>query len=666
MMSASKCFVAALLLVGCGCVKMESMARSGTAMSRANPIRKVVTMLQKIQKKVEAEGEAETELHEKFMCSCKTGTADYTQSISDGEAKVESLAANLESSKGALAQLKSDLTGHKADREAAKAALAEATSMREKEAAAYAGVKAESETNIEAMSKAVAAVEKGMGGAFLQTKAADKLSAIISSNVNMEADSRQMIMSFLSNEDQSAGSGEIVGVLKQLGDEMKKDLADATGVEEAAITSFNELTAAKSEEVATLTTAIEDKITRVGETGLAIEDIKADAKDTADKLADDQKFLADLKKECAAKEAEWDAVCKERQGELLALADTITMLNSDEALELFKKTLPSASASFMQVTESSSAMRARALATIHAAQKSSKRPVRRLDLIALALHGKTADFSKVLGMIDEMVGVLGTEQKDDNEKKEYCNTEIDSSEDKLKMNQQQIKDTDAAIADAKESVTTIEGEIVALVGSVALLDQAVAAATVQRKKENAAFKELRSGNTAAMQLIEMAKKRLNKFYNPKLAFVATSFLQVRSVETEVSQKKSEESTGVIAMMDTLVADLEKETTIAETDEKDAQSDYEKYMEDSKTMRAESTKITQDKTAAKADTIGALGNHEDDLETAFTKMKGSNDQLKILHQDCDWLLANFDSRKEARADEVESLKKAKAVLSGADA
>jgi len=119
------------------------------------------------------------------------------------------------------------------------------------------------------------------------------------------------------------------------------------------------------------------------------------------------------------------------------------------------------------------------------------------------------------------------------------------------------------------------------------------------------------------------------------------------------------------MMDTLVADLEKETTIAETDEKDAQSDYEKYMEDSKTMRAESTKITQDKTAAKADTIGALGNHEDDLETAFTKMKGSNDQLKILHQDCDWLLANFDSRKEARADEVESLKKAKAVLSGAD-
>jgi chromosome segregation ATPase len=289
-------------------------------------------------------------------------------------------------------------------------------------------------------------------------------------------------------------------------------------------------------------------------------------------------------------------------------------------------------------------------------------------LISLALHGKTSDFSKVIGMIDEMVSVLGSEQKDDDEKKEYCGNELDATEDKIKVHEQEISDSTAAIADAKETIATVEKEIAALAAGLEALDASVATATEQRQKENAAFKDLRASNTAAMDLIEMAKKRLNKFYNPKLAFVATSFLQVRTqpeAAAALVQKKSEESAGVMAMMDTLVAELEKETTVAETDEKDAQSDYETFMADSKKMRAENTKIVMDKTAAKADAIGALESHEDVLTQGQKKLKGASEQLAALHSDCDWLLSNFDSRKEARADEVDSLKKAKAVLSGAE-
>jgi hypothetical protein len=535
--------------------------------------------------------------------------------------------------------------------------------MREKEAATFAGVKAEQETNIAAMSKAVAAIEKGGGSAFLQTDAAQQLRNVAASAQALSGDARQEVLAFLDQSDGSEASGEILGVLKQLGDEMTKDLKDATAVEDKAIADYNGLVAAKNAEVATLTSAIEDKITRIGETGLLIEDTKADAKDTAEKLQEDKEFLATLKSDCAKKETEWAAVCKERQAELLALADTITMLNSDDALELFKKTLPSA-ASFMQVSVKASTVKARALAMIRAAGKHGVH----LDLISLALHGKTSgDFTKVIGMIDEMVSVLGSEQKDDDEKKEYCNSEIDETEDKIKGHEQEISDSKAAVADAKETIATVEKEIAALAAGLVALDASVDTATEQRKKENAAFKELRASNTAAMDLIEMAKKRLNKFYNPKLAFVATSFLQVRSVQTEAAlvQKASEESAGVMARMDTLVAELEKETTIAKTDETDAQSDYETFMADSKKMRAENTKILQDKTAAKADAEGALEGNTDVQTQGEKKLKGAEEQLAALHGDCDWLLANFDSRKEARSDEVDSLKKAKAVLSGAD-
>jgi len=627
---------------------------STSAMTRANPIRRVVTALQKIEKKVTKEGEEATELHETFMCACKTQTNDYTQSISDGEAKSGQLSANLESTTDLKAQLESDLKGHKSDREAAKMALADAKALREKEAAAFAATKTEYETNIAAMTEAVAAIEAGGGNSFLQTDAAQNLRDIVNSRQSMGGDSREEILAFLSNSEEAGASGEIVGILKQLGDEMAKDLADATKVEEGAIADYNGLVAAKNEEVATLTTAIEDKITRIGESGLKIEDLKADSKDTAEKIVADNKFLADLKVECADKEKAWDAESKERQAELVAIAETITMLNSDEALELFKKTLPS-SASLLQLTDRASAVKARALEMIHEAQKSAK-PMQHLDMIALALHGRTSDFSKVIGMIDEMVSVLKSEQKDDNEKKEYCNTEIDKTEDNIKVKDQEGKDSKAAIADAKESVATLESEIAALVAGLKELDESVDAATAQRKKENTAWKELQASNTAAMDLIEMAKNRLQKFYNPKLA----KFLQVRT------QKSGEAATGVMAMMDGLVAELEKETTVAEANEKDAQSDYEKLMADSKAMRIENSKLVEDKTAAKADATGAAETHEENLAVVQTKLKGAEDQLGVLHQDCDWLLSNYDSRQEARTDEIESLKKAKAVLSGADA
>merc|ERR1719171_919065 len=147
---------------------------------------------------------------------------------------------------------------------------------------------------------------------------------------------------------------------------MEKDLAEMIAQEEAAIKSYEELMAAKKSEIEALTKAIEEKLVRVGELGVKIATMKNDLEDTQETLAEDTKYLADLGKTCAAKTKEWEARCKSRSEELLALSDTIKILNDDDALELFKKTLPSASFLQMQVTESQ--LRARALKIIRNTQ----------------------------------------------------------------------------------------------------------------------------------------------------------------------------------------------------------------------------------------------------------------------------------------------------------
>merc|ERR1719265_998493 len=119
------------------------------------------------------------------------------------------------------------------------------------------------------------------------------------------------------------------------------------------------------------------------------------------------------------------------------------MLNDDDALELFKKTLPGAS-SLIQMTASTASTRARALAAIRAAQKKG-RPG--LDFIALAIEGKKIGFEKVIGMIDEMVVTLKKEQQDDDHKKEYCAAQFDQSDDKKKSLERSIRDFETVIAD---------------------------------------------------------------------------------------------------------------------------------------------------------------------------------------------------------------------------
>jgi chromosome segregation ATPase len=668
--------------------------------NRANPIRRVVTMLQNMQKKVVAEGEKEKELFDKYMCYCKTSGEDLKKSIADNEEKAANLPSEIEEAEAKKKQLDEDVKQAQEDRAAAKKAMAEATALREKEAAEYAKASADDKVNLEGITGAVAAIEKGMAGAFLQTPVASMLKKL--------AEKRQEndVVAFLegsASEGYAPSSGEIVGILKQMHDEITVELKDITKVENERIAAYDKLMAAKAKEVAALTKAIEEKLERSGALAVEIVQMKNDLGNVDEQIAEDKKFLADLDKNCKTKAGEWEEIVKTRNEELLALADTIKILNDDDSLELFKKTLPSPAPSLMQLQVTSASMRSRALAAIRAAPRSAH-----LDFIALAIHGKKIGFDKVITMIDEMVATLKTEQADDDKKKEYCEKEFDTADDKKKSLEHTIKNLDTEIEDTKEGISTVTDEIAALQASIKALDKAVAEATEQRKEEHEDFVNLMAQDSAAKELLAFARNRLNKFYNPKLyeappkrelteedraTLAAGGTLPPTptpggiagtgiTVLADVSEhgvakpppppeapgafvKKTEESNGVITMIDLLVKDLDKEMTVAETEEKDAQADYEEMMADAKEKHAEDVKVLENKEATLADLKAALEKQTDEKTAATQELANTGKYIASLHAECDWLVQYFDVRAEARASEVDALGNAKAVLSGAD-
>merc|ERR1719446_11700 len=129
-----------------------------------------------------------------------------------------------------------------------------------------------------------------MSGGFMQTSAASILKKLVVSNVDLIDYDREELVAFLQgSSDYAPKSGEIVGILKQLADEMDKDYAELVANEKAAIKSYEELMAAKTKEVEALTKAIEEKMVRVGELGVEIVTMKNDLTDTEEALMEDTK-----------------------------------------------------------------------------------------------------------------------------------------------------------------------------------------------------------------------------------------------------------------------------------------------------------------------------------------------------------------------------------------
>merc|ERR1719383_450047 len=365
-----------------------------------------------------------------------------------------------------------------------------------------------------------------------------------------------------------------------------------------------------------------------------------------------------------------------------------------------KKTLPTPS--FIQMQDSSKTLRRRALVVLQAARASKEGPQPCLDFIALALRERNqGPFEKVIGMIDEMVAILAEEQTADDDKKAYCEKELDKTEDEKKALERKVDDLGSALEDTKGMISTLTEEIAALVEGIKNLDKSVAEATENRKAENAEYKELMAADTAAEKLLAMAGNRLAKFYTPKL-YVAPP-KQELSAEQRIAvnmgseaapteppmlvqiqqhgvasvapppppetwgayKKKGEEHGGVVAMLNMLKADLEKEMQSATVEEADAQAEYETMMAESAEKRSSDSKALADKESAKADLESEALQLQEEQTATMKEVLGAAEILKNLHLECDWLVSNFEVRKQARAGEVDALKKAKAVLSGAD-
>merc|ERR1719160_159796 len=443
----------------------------------ANPIRKVVTMLQDMQKTVESEGKKEEDLFDKFMCYCSGGEGALEASITQGKAQIEQLTASVERGTAEKSQLEQDLKTHKSDRTAAEATMKESTAMREKEAAEFAATSGDMKSNIASMAGALDALKKGLSAALLQTSTGNVLRNIIAHSPAVRPSQRSLLMSYLeTGEGMEGGSDQIIGIVEQMKETMEADLADAEKSEAESKSTYETLMTSKKGEIEAAGKAIETKSARAGSVAVEIVQDKADLEKTTKAVEEDTDFKRNLAGACATKQKEWDARCKLRAEEVAAISETIEMLNGDDALELFKKTMPSSAALIQTSTATRSQMR-RVKSLIEKAMMTDSAHSVNRHMILAALKSGTGGFEKVNTMIDGMNEVLEGEQVADDKQDVWCLAELDKAKEEAKATEEDVGDLSAAIDSQRDSIETTAAEIADLKKGLEELDKDVAEAT---------------------------------------------------------------------------------------------------------------------------------------------------------------------------------------------
>merc|ERR1719311_1390713 len=217
-------------------------------------------------------------------------------------------------------------------------------------------------------------------------------------------------------------SGEIFGILKQMKETFEANLSDSQKEEMANQKAYEELKAAKEDQIKAAQDQIETKTQELAATDEKLANAKEDIEDTRDSLAADEKYLMDLKEKCQMTDQEWEERQKTRQLEMQAVSKALAVLSSDDAHDLFSKTFnPSLLETSIAV---SSGRRSQASQMLSAAAQRLQSP----RLAQIAMRVRLDAFERVKKAIDDMVAQLLKEKEDEIKHKDFCTDEFNTNQ----------------------------------------------------------------------------------------------------------------------------------------------------------------------------------------------------------------------------------------------
>jgi len=626
------------------------------------PITKVMNLLKDMQSQLTKEQKEDEDMYETLTCWCTTNEKEKTKAIADGTQHIADLKAAIEGYTAKSSQLETEIAKLKKELAKETSALEQATGIRTKESTEFEAEAKDMSTTIGSLGGAVTALGKAQGGAALTQESLVQIHSLLRRHANHPALSpkqHRVVLSLLQSgstlKTAQPASGAIFGVLKGMKESFETNLASAKKEEGDAAAEYAALKSAKEDEIGSSTKLADSKTIELADTNDKNAQAKQDLKDTEAQLAADSTFLENLQGKCENAAKEFEARSKTRGEEIQAVSETIGILSSDEAQQSFSK-----SQSFLQLSShthrTSRYERRREEAARMLRRAGMKVKSASLLKLATTVEGPKDAMKQVVKQIDKQIAELKKQQGEEVEQHEYC-------EDELKKNAKETKAKQGLKADLEQKGTDLKAlseklgeDIAALKAAINEMQVEMKKASELREKENADFQVTVQDQKATQVILTKALDKLKSFY---------SFLQNNQTPpAQAEYKKSGASGGVMMMIEMIIKESKDVEAKSLKAENDAQAAYEEFIKDSNASISAAAADITNKSGSLAEADKGTVETENDVKSTIDELIKLGEMSVALHQECDFLLKNFETRQTSRAEEIDALGSAKAVLSGA--
>jgi hypothetical protein len=647
------------------------------------PVTKVINLLKDMQAQLEKEQKEDEEVYERVACWCETNDKEKTDAISDAEARITDLTSNIEEATASSSRLNTEIKNLEAEIGKNQEALGKATAIREKELAEFTAEEKDMLQSIGALKSAVTVLSKHHSSfAQVPEETLLDIAATVQDQFRIHKrlllgvvtpSQRKALSAFMQapgeflDSDQAAfkqsyapQSGEIFGILKQMKETFETNLSASQKEELQNQAAYEDLKAAKEMEIKAGEEQKDTKTQELANTDSKLSQAKLDLEDTRNSLTADQKFLMNLKQTCQQTDTEWEERQRARQEEIQACSQALAILSNDDAHDTFTKTF-----NFVQVAEKrDGATRDRAAALLRKTAKQLNDP----QLLALATKVRMDVFAKVQAAIDGMVEELLKEKADEIKLKDFCVEGINENQKAQELKARDIDDLTAEIAQLTSSIDELAQSISGLQAEIAEMQLQLKRAGEDRELENKDFQATVADQRETQKLLTSALNVLKAVYAKK--FLQTGAATQRQPAGPPpppgfkEYKQAGGAGGVLGMIEQIIADtktLEADAIKAETD---AQKAYESVVKDTNASIEQKTRDITNKTGEKAKAEADKTAAEEGSDAALNEQQMNKNEEADLHKSCDFTLKNFDIRQASRDQEVEALRQAKSILSGA--
>jgi len=652
--------------------------------AKNRPVSKVITLLKDMLKQLEKEAEEDEEIYDKMACWCETNDKEKTKSISDAEARISDLTTKIEELTAQSARLSTEIKNLEKEVAANQAALDKATAIREKELAEFNAEEKDLLQSISALKAAVTVLSKHHGGSLMQLprshvvgiastlqyqmqKHANLLEGVLTPSqrrtaaafFQAPADYFDAAPTF--KQSYAPQSGEIFGILRQMKETFESNLSVSQKEELANQQAYTDIKAAKEEEISAGQTQIDAKTQQLADTDEKNAQAKEDIADTRASLSADEQFLMMLKEKCQMTDKEWEERQKTRQLEMEACSKALAVLSGDDAHDLFTKTFNPA-----LVQESSKFTSERRVAASRLLSKVAAK-VHSPKLATLAVQVRLDAFTRVKKAIDDMIAQLLVEKADEIKHKDFCVDEFNSNELQTEKKDREKQDLTAKVADLEGQIDALAKAIETLKAEIAEMQVQLKRAGEDREKENKEFQTTVADQRETQKLLTSALNILKDFYGKK---AAAALLQKQEPAGPPpppgfeGYKKNAASGGVMGMIQQIINDAKAMEAETIRSEEDAQKAYEDFVKETNASVESKSKDIVNKSETKAKAEADLVETKEKKESVMVELEQLSNYNAELHQSCDFITKNFDLRQTARDEEVEALRQAKAILSGA--